>query len=253
MTNNAPQRHQSAVKLTRWAYLGLAVAALLCLGRLPVAADWEIDNLRVLTSLHEIQSETESQWSFSWNLDGEFRWPAGSKALSLTLDSDYSKGDRAKLDRLRTAWRWMEAGYSQGAPRWYPVYLLQTEGDHGANSLHLLNAFGFRLPYRYGFLELTAGLSKDVRTSEEWIGDIGVLLSYERKIGDRWTFRAGPEVDIGALGDVRLRGGRVRYSWDAAVDYQASERLGLGYRLWYGNTVPDSKRTQWLGITFKLK
>jgi len=96
-------------------------------------------------------------------------------------------------------------------------------------------------------------VSKDIQTSESWVGDIGFEVGFEKQIGSKWKVRTGPKGEYGALGSVRLRDDRFRYSWDVNVDYQASERLGVGYRLWYGNTVPNSDRTQWIGLTYRLK
>lgn len=175
------------------------------------------------------------------------------RTLQFSLDSDYSRSDSAKLDRLRTGTRLLDKEYGKVLRKWSPVYLIQTEGDHSLDSVHTLVAAGFRQKRRYGFFEATAGASKDIQTGESWVGDIGFEVGFEKQIGSKWKVRTGPKGEYGALGSVRLRDDRFRYSWDVNVDYRASERLGYGYRLWYGNTVPNSDRTQWIGLTYKLK
>ncbi len=215
--------------------------------------DWETKKLRALLSASETKGKGDTNWTVKWNLGGQWETPQWGKKLTLKLDSDYSKSDTAKLDRLRTGFRLLDSDYGKIRRAWYPVYLLQTEGDHGLDSVHTLIAGGFRQQRKYGFLECTMGASKDIQTGESWVGDIGVEFGFEKQLGPKWRFSTGPKGEYGALGSVRYRDDRFRYSWDASLDYQASERLGVGYRLWYGNTVPNSDRTQWIGITYKYK
>lgn len=216
---------------------------------------WALDRKKcdVLMSATETKGDGGGSWTLAWSFDGAWAQSWSRKSLGITVDSDYSKSDTAKLDRLRLGFRLLGSDYGKIARKWYPVYLVQTEGDHGFDSMHTLGAAGYRQKRRHGFVELTAGVSKDIRESESWVGDIGAQVGYERKLGPKWSFRTGPEAEFGAVGDVRLREDRLRYSWDVAIDYRASERLGFGYRLWYGNTVPNSRRTQWIGVTYKMK
>lgn len=216
-------------------------------------ADWETKKLQALLSATETKGEGGGSWTLSWNFDGQWQTPMAGRNLNVTVDSDYSKSDTAKLDRLRTGFRLLDREYGKQIRKWHPVYLIQTEGDHSLDSIHTLGAAGYRQKRRYGFVELTAGASKDVTTGESWVGDIGAEVGYERNLGPKWKFRTGPTGEYGALGSVRLRDDRFRYSWDVSLDYQASKKLGLGYRMWYGNTVPGSRRTQWIGLTYKLK
>ena len=233
---------------------GWGAALLTLLTGTVVMADVETKELGIVLSASERSGGGDSDWTLSWNMDGQFETPALGRELNLTLDSDYSRGANAKLDRLKTVWRLLPEGHEEKAKRkWYPVYLLQTEGDHGIDSLYTTLAAGVRQQRRYGFVEATAGASRDVRLGNPWVGDVGIQLGYERQIGSKWHVSTGPTGEVGAIGEIRRAGDRFRYSWDVAVDYQATEKLGLGYRLWYGNTVPDSRRTQWVGVTFKAK
>ncbi len=216
-------------------------------------ADLRTQKLSALLSATETKSDDGGAWTVAWNLDGEWLKPGKRKALTITADSDYSRSESKKLDRLRLGFRWLDGDYGEVLRKWHPVYLVQTEGDHGGDSIHTLVAAGYRQKRRHGFIELTAGFSKDVRSSaQEWVGDIGTQFGYERELG-KWKISTGPKGEMGAIGDVRLRGDRLRWSWDAAVDYRATEALGLGYRLWYGNTVPNARRTQWIGLTYTHK
>jgi len=80
-----------------------------------------------------------------------------------------------------------------------------------------------------------------------------MAFGVEYPLGTRWKISSGPKADYAALGDLRLRGDRLRYSLDANVNYTANDRLGVGYRVWVGNTVPNARRTQWLGLSYTLK
>jgi hypothetical protein len=236
----------TAVRAMLLAMLLLMVAAV-------CQADWDTNRLNILLSATETKGGGDTNTTVSWNLSGNWDRTLWSKILEFSLDSDYSKSENAKLDRLRTGSRLLDGDYGKKLRHWYPVLLLQTEGNHGMDSINTLFAAGMRQKRRYGYFEATLGVSKDVRTAEPWVGDIGVEFGYERKFGDRWTVKTGPKGEYGAIGSVRLRDDRFRYSWDVNVDYKASDHLGIGYRLWYGNTVPDSDRTQYIGLSYTLK
>ena len=216
-------------------------------------AKLETKKFRALLSANETKGDGGSVWTVTWNLDAQWHKPGKKRALAITVDSDFSKTRDSKLDRLRLGFRWLDSDYGKVLRKWYPVFLVQTEGDHGGDSIHTLLAAGYRQKRRYAFVELTAGFSKDIRNDdEEWVGDIGTQFGYERQFG-RWKLSTGPKGEFGAVGDVRARGGRLRWSWDVALDYRATKKLGLGYRLWHGNTVPNARRTQWIGVTYTLK
>ncbi len=217
------------------------------------AFDIETEKIDIVLSAAERAGGGSSEWTVSWNLDGQFGTPLLGKALAITVDSDYSRGDTSTLDRLKTGFRLLPENYEEKKRHWVPVYLLQTEGDHGIDSLHTLLATGLRQQRTYGFVEFTGGASRDVQTSQPWVGDIGATFGYEKQIGKKWKVSTGPKGEVGAIGEIRGTRDRFRYSWDVAVDYKASEKLGLGYRFWTGNTVPDARRTQWLGLTFSAK
>jgi len=217
-----------------------------------VQADWETNKFQVLLSAMETKGGGDTNTTLARGLAGDWDRSLWGQTLQFTLDSDYSKSETDELDRLRTGTRLLDSDHGDVLRDWYPVFLVQTEGDHGLDSVHTLVAAGFRQKRRHGFLEGTFDVSKDVQTSEGWVGDVGVQVGYQQQVGDRWSFCTGPKGEYGAVGSVRYRD-RFRYSWDVNVDYRASDRLGVGYRLWYGNAVPHSDRTQWIGLTYKLK
>jgi hypothetical protein len=230
---------------------------MLCAAALMVAmsawAETETKKFRILISANETKGETSEKLTYAWSLDGQWHQVGERIGLETTLDSDYSRSDDTEVDRLRTAFRFISPEYGKQLHKWYPIFLAQTEGDHDFDSVHTLLAFGYRQKQRHGYLEFSAGASKDIRTGESWLGDVGMAFQYERKISERLTVSTGPKAEYGAVGEVRLRKDRLRYSWDVNIDYELGERIGLGYRLWYGNTVPNSRRTQWLGVTYEMK
>lgn len=236
----------------RWKSCVLAFIAT-CLLAPPAGADFETKKLEALLSANETKGGGDSNWTLKWNLKGRWLRPGTHSSFGISVDSDYAKSDASKVDRLRMGFRLLDKDYGKVTRKWYPVYLIQTEGDHSFDSVHTLGAAGFRQKRRYGFLELTAGASKDIRASEEWVGDVGAEIGYESMLGDRWKFSTGPKGEFGAFGSMRLREDRLRYSWDVSLDYKVSEKLGIGYRLWYGNTVPNSDRTQYIGVKYMWK
>ncbi|MFQ6097952.1 MAG: hypothetical protein ACE5O2_09530, partial [Armatimonadota bacterium] len=167
--------------------------------------DFQTEKFQALLSATETESDGNSELTVAWNLDAEWRRPGKKALLSITVDSDYSRSSRSKLDRLRTGFRLMDDDYGKKRGKWYPVFLLQTEGDHAGESIHTLAAAGYRQKIKYGFIEITLGASKDIRADEAWVGDIGTQIGYERQWG-KWKVSTGPKGEFGTVGDVRLRG-----------------------------------------------
>jgi len=237
------------------ALISLALAGAVCAlcAQAALAGDFQTKKLSAVFSASETAGQGGSTWTINWNLDAEWVRSGESSTLSISLDSDYSKSPTSQVDRLRTAFRVLGNDYGKELRRWYPVYLVQTEGDHSLRSVHTIVAVGYRQQRRHGFLELTLGASKDVRTARPWVGDIGVELAYDKPLNEKWVVGTRVKGEFAAIGKVGLRPHRTRYSWDLSLDYKASEKLGLGYRLWLGNTVPNSYRSQWIGITYTYK
>lgn len=231
------------------ALLGAVLAAAFA----PAARALEPVKINAVLSATETKGRGATSRTLTWSMDGEWREVTRSRQMVLRLNSDYSRSENARLDRLRTSFRRLHRDYGKQVHKWYPVYLVQTEGDHGFDGLHTLAAAGFRQRREYGYVEITAGASRDIRGDDEWMGDIGFEFGYERDLGNNWSVRTGPKGELGALGSARLRDDRLRYSWDVNINYQATETLGFGYRLWAGNTVRDSDRTQWVGITYRYR
>jgi len=131
--------------------VGLALSA-------TVAECVETDNLRATLSLTNKAGASGSATDYAWSLNGLWsdRW--GHHDVSLTVDSDYSRGDDGqKYDRLKTWLRYTLK--NQPGTEWTPLLLVSTEGDHRAEQLQTLAALGLHKGFAHGFLELSAGAS----------------------------------------------------------------------------------------------
>lgn len=209
--------------------------------------------VNALLSASQTKGDDDNSTTLTWHLDGTLERPAGGRLMQFGLVSDYATSESSEVDRLQSSVRLLTPDYGEVKRRWYPVYLLQTEGDHGLEQVRTLLGAGYRQERRYGFVEATLGASKDIQSGESWKGNLGVQASYRRKLGDRWTLATGPKGEVDALGAVGISGDRFRYSWDLSLDYAVNDRLGIGYRAWVGNTVPGSDLTQWVGISYHAR
>ncbi len=225
------------------------VAVMFCAFVVSIGNAAETEKLKLSLSLTSKSGGGDSSTDLAWAGNGKWLWGSTPHLFSLETNSKYTKSDDgAKYDRLKTWWRyrWKDVP----ATSWHPLCLISTEGDHGLDSVHTLGAFGFAKDYGYGTIEVTAGASKDIKLHEAWVGDVGVLVSYERRWGKlQWDLQ--PQGEMGVLGDVRLRGDRLRYNIDTGLDYDIGGNLRASYRLTFGNTTEESRRTQFLGITYE--
>ena len=207
----------------------------------------QTDDLKATVSLISKASDQGACSDYAWSLDGAWsdRW--GAHDVTLTVDSDYSRGDDSpKYDRLKTWWRYSLK--DQPATKWTPLVLVSTEGDHRADQLQTVAALGLRKSNPHGFVELSLGASKDVRTADPWTGDLGLTVGYERRFGNLgWSLK--PQGAFGALGEARLRPDRFLYTMDTSLDYRLTNKMALSYRLQWGNTLADAQRMQFLGLT----
>lgn len=227
----------------------LTMVVLLFLWIKPIQSGLVADKANLLVSISENKTDTASNLTVAWAFSGHWKDVGKHYTFDITANSDYTKSPGSHLDRLQTSWRLI----SNNTKGLKPVALLQTEGDHFAHtSLNSLFALGIRQDLKTGFIELTFGASKDLRTNQSWNGDTGIEFAYEKNFG-RLHFRSGPKYEIGTIGSARFRQDRFRYSWDTNLGYQLGPKLSLNYRLWVGNTIPGARRSQWLGlgITFK--
>ncbi len=229
----------------------IAMAGLCLLAASPtIAADWTQDQFEVSASISENEGAGGSSRDYSWSFDGLWARHRQDRLFSITVDSDYSRQDTAgtKVDRLKT---WFRHIYQdRPATEWNPVITLSTEGDHGFDSVLTLLAGGVRREFPRGFVELTGGGSKDVRSSEGWAADVGVLFHYHRS-WKRLGLTVNPETSYGMLGEFRVRKERLRYTFDVSLDYTLTGKLGITYRLHRNNFTGSSQRRQYLGLTYK--
>ena len=210
----------------------------------PAPAYTQLKRLDISIGLRETQSNNISSITYNWALDGLYEQPLGDFMASLTVDSDYTGGD-ANLDVLRTWWRIMP----QQKSNWVPVLLVSTEGDHSLERLSVLTAIGMQRKINGGFVEFSAGTSKDVRLSESWKADFGVLLDYRRKWG-RFGIGIKPHGILSTTDELRIRDGEWRYSVDFNANYAIDSHIGIGYRMLRSNLSGVTNGDQFIGLTY---
>lgn len=214
---------------------------------LACVAAWPADlkRLDITLGIRETQSGDSHSSSYNWSLDALVEQPTDDWLYSLTVDSDYTGGD-TELDLLRTWWRVMPAKQRE----WTPVFLISTEGDHSCERMMTLGALGVRHPLPGGFLEFTAGFSKDVRTADDWEGDLGLLIDIREEWG-RFSAGIKPQGKLYSTDQVRFRDGEFRYSVDFNASYRLDEHMGIGYHLLRSNLTGTTQSDQFVGITYR--
>jgi len=214
-----------------------------------VAGEWDTERLDITINLSEDYRDGERERDVAFALDSILAKAHGQSRWEFTVDSDYNRSvtGEAEFNRLKTWARYL----MQKRPRekWNPLIALSTEGDHGFHSVHTLIALGARRYWKRGFIELTGGVSKDIKQHEEWVGDVGALVQYERQWG-RFTWTLTPQGNLGVLGEVRLRPDRLLYTLDTGLVYDVGKHLGIGYKLQLNNTQGEDERHQLLGISY---
>ncbi len=233
------------VVLIALALLGIAGALTPAL-----AEGWQTEKLSVAVNLSEEYVDGESSSDLALTLDAIVSRPIGGGRFEFTVDSDYDRsfeGDAEDFDRLKTWSRYLIGGDPRAD--WTPLIVISTEGDHGLDSVQTLGAFGWRKYMGKGFIELTAGVSKDVRTAAPWVGDVGALFSFEQNWG-RLSWNVHPEASYGILGETRLRDEQLIYSLSSGLNYAVGEHLGMTYRVQFNNSQGDDRRHQFLGLSY---
>lgn len=213
-------------------------------------SDWSTDKLAVALTLTEEHVGGNSSSDIALALDAIVSRPLGSGQLEFTVDSDFDRafeGGDEDFDRLKTWARYLLD--SNPEKKWVPLIVISTEGDHGLDVVHTLAAFGWRNHLRHGFVELTAGVSKDVQAAEPWVGDVGVLLSMEQR-WNRLTWDVRPSASMGVLGETRLRDNELLYSLSTGLNYKVGGNLGVAYRIQFNNSQGDDQRHQFLGVSY---
>ena len=212
---------------------------------LTLPAHAQLKRLDISLGLRETQSKNVSSVTYNWALDGLYEQPLGNFTSSLTVDSDYTGGDTS-LDVLRTWWRLMPAKQSD----WTPVLIFSSEGDHSLDRLSVLTALGVRHKITGGFVEFSAGVSKDAQTNEDWKADFGILLDYRRKWG-KFGVGIKPQGIISTTDELRVRGGEWRYSIDFNTTYALDSHIGIGYRMLRSNLSGVNNVDQFIGLTYR--
>lgn len=227
----------------------LCVLAAMLAGSLAAADGWNTERLDAALNLTEDFRGGESEHDWAFALDSILAKDRGQTRWEFVLDSDYHRSltGQTELNRLKTWSRYM----LQKRPReqWNPLIAISTEGDHSFESVHTLIALGARKHWSQGFIELTAGASKDVKTAADWVGDVGALVQHQRRWG-RFTWTLTPQGNLGVLGEVRLRPDRLLYTLDSGLVYDVGRHLGIAYRLQLSNTLGEDQRHQFLGLSY---
>lgn len=213
------------------------------------AQDWRTERLDIAANLTEDFAGGDSEHDFAFSLDTVLAKEHGYTRWEFTVNSDYNRSltKEAELNRLKTWSRYLLQ--KRPKEKWNPLIAVSTEGDHGFHRVHALVAVGMRKHWKRGFIELTGGASKDVKTAEAWMGDVGALVQYERKWG-RFTWTLTPQSNLGVLGEVRVRPDRLLYTLDTGLAYDVSEHMGIVYKLQLHNTQGEDQRHQFLGISY---
>ena len=101
-----------------------------------------------------------------------------------------------------------------------------------------------------GFFEFTAGFSKDVRTSDSWQGDVGLLVDVHKDWG-RFSAGVKPQGKIYSTDEFRYRGDDFRYSVDFNANYALDDHMGIGYHLLRSNLTGTTQSDQFVGLTYR--
>ena len=208
----------------------------------------ETEKLKFLANVTEQYAEGESAYELTASLDAVWGTEQDDARWEIMLNSDYDRSIEGEdeYDRLKTAFRYL---FKQPDKKWSPLVAVTTDGDHDLEQVSTLVALGWRRHFDGGFLELTGGASKDVRTAEEWLGDIGATIQLQQDFG-RFTWTVNPEVNYGVLGELRYRDNRALYSLSSGLEYEISDGVGLAYKLKLNNTQDDDRRHQFLGFSY---
>ncbi len=225
------------------------VVALLTLLGTHAAFALATEKLKVIANLTEDQVGGESEYDFAASLDAVWGTEEENARWEITLNSDYDRSitDKDEYDRLNTWFRYLFK--ERADTKWNPLIAVSTDGDHDLNQVKTLVALGWRKHFDGGYLEFTGGASKDIRTAEDWMGDVGALVRLEQDFG-RFTWTVNPELNYGVLGEVRVRDNRTLYSLSSGLAYEIADGVGLAYRLQLNNTQQEDRRHQFLGFSY---
>jgi len=209
----------------------------------------ETEKLKVVANLTENRVGVGSEYDFAAALDAVWATNHENSRWEITLDSDFDRSisGEDEYDRLKTWFRYLFK--DRPDTKWNPLIAVSTEGDHDLDQVNTLVALGWRKHFGWGYLEFTGGASKDIRTAEEWMGDVGALVRLEKDFG-RFTWTVNPELNYGVLGEVRFRDNRTLYSLASGLEYDIADGVGLAYRLQLNNTQQEDRRHQFLGFSY---
>ncbi len=234
----------------------ILTVTVLCLAVITLAAvpaawgEWETERLDIAANLTEDYRNGESEYDWATSVDSVIAREHGTQRWEFTVASDYNRSisGEAKLDRLKTWSRYLML--KRPKERWNPLISISTDGDHAFHRVQTLVALGVRKHWKDGFIEVSGGVSKDIKNSEdEWVGDVGALVQYERRWG-RFTWTLSPQGNLGVLGEVRYRPNRLLYTLDTGLVYDVGRHMGVAYKVQLNNSGGDDQRHQFLGLSY---
>jgi hypothetical protein len=211
----------------------------------------DTEKLKMSISISDVNGNGNSSTTCAWAGDGTWSVKNQQEKISFQVQSRYSQTDSGKkYDQVKT---WLRYTWNEtSSKKWQPVIVLSTSGDHDFGEVFTLGAFGYKKNYGEGNIEITTGISKDLRTADKWTGDIGILFDYSTRHG---KFSAGvkPQSNYDVLGDVRFRDGRFRYTIDTDLNYDIGDNLCATYKISWSNTTTGTDKIQFIGITYEQK
>lgn len=222
------------------------------IGSAVTAMALDTERLDFTANLNEKRVAGESEYDFKASLHGVWARDLERSRWEITAMSDYDRALTAEeeYDRLKTWFRYLLT--EREKTQWNPLVSVSTEGDHSLDQVHTLVAIGMRRHFDGGFVEITGGASKDIRTGDDWMGDIGALVSLRQDFG-RFTWTVNPELNYGLLGEVRFRDNRTLYTFSSGLRYNITDDLGIAYRLQLNNSQGDDRRHQFLGVSYSYR
>jgi hypothetical protein len=206
-------------------------------------AQVQLDKLNATLGWFSNDNGTSNSQYMKWACDGILSEKTELLTYSLTVDSDLSVGD-VDFDILRTWWRVVPTKSKQ----WKPIFVLNTEGDHSVERLSTTISVGVRRVIPNGFIELTVGANKDIRTADNWQSDIGLLVDYQKRFGN-FGINIRPNGLYGN-GEAHLRNGRMIYILDTTLGYHFDKHFSLNYILNYNNTMGYNVSNTFIGLGY---
>jgi len=223
---------------------------LFLIGSFSWAADVEMTNLSLLGSYASTHRDGFYGVDLDTALDARFAAKNTRLNYSLVIDSDIRRSfkpvPKTTYDRLKLEFRTLPRKTSA----WKPLLYISSEGDHSFEKQVILLSSGYRYSFSHGYIEVTAGLSRNIRTQDHWKADFGSQFSYQKSWG---RLTAGVKPQLRFYSEARVAGGQWRYTFDWSVDYALRKNLAIGLSLQQSNVGDQRMGRRVLGIRYIWK